>query len=293
MALRCVLRACGILGYDLNGETSRLVLAIAAEAAVQEESENSEGLEPAAESAFDWFPSLWRVWGPTKGGLCTQAFLAVLMAADGRWKSLSLQELRLRMQAALQRSGLEAAVTLRCSRELKSSLEQALSAAQTARALLIGICYKEDEELRLEGSWNDVEDMRSWLLRQGIVREQDTRVLCDSSGDVTLMPSRNNILTQLEWLLRGENRGFGAPHGCCSGELPEENLQALQLFLLFAGHGDHAELLPSDWRRAGPIREREVSVLVDDLLPEGARLVCIFDCCDSSQMLSSLLRYRA
>ena len=77
------------------------------------------------------------------------------------------------MQAALQRSGLEAAVTLRCSRELKSSLEQALSAAQTARALLIGICYKEDEELRLEGSWNDVEDMRSWLLRQGIVREQD------------------------------------------------------------------------------------------------------------------------
>ncbi|CAE7722709.1 EMB2654, partial [Symbiodinium microadriaticum] len=242
-----------------GAEASKLKeeLEVQLQAAVQEESENSEGLEPAAESAFDWFPSLWRVWGPTKGGLCTQAFLAVLMAADGRWKSLSLQELRLRMQAALQRSGLEAAVTLRCSRELKSSLEQALSAAQTARALLIGICYKEDEELRLEGSWNDVEDMRSWLLRQGIVREQDTRVLCDSSGDVTLMPSRNNILTQLEWLLRGENRGFGAPHGCCSGELPEENLQALQLFLLFAGHGDHAELLPSDWRRAGPIRERE------------------------------------
>ncbi|CAE7852416.1 EMB2654 [Symbiodinium necroappetens] len=179
------------------------------------------------------------------------------MAAEGRWKSLSLQELRLRMQAALQRSGLEAAVTLRCSRDLESSLDQALSAAQTARALLIGICYKEDEALRLEGSWNDVEDMRSWLLRQGIVREHDMRVLCDSSGDVTLMPSRNNILTQLEWLLRGENRGLGAPHGCCSGELPEEHLQALQLFLLFAGHGDHAELLPSDWRRAGPIRERE------------------------------------
>ncbi|CAE7498866.1 MCA1 [Symbiodinium sp. CCMP2456] len=292
MALRCVLRACGILGYDLNGETSRLVLAIAAEAALQEESENSEGLEPAAPSAFDWLPSLWRVWGHTKGGLCTQAFLAVLMAA-GRWQSLSLQDLRLRMQAALQRSGLEAAVTFRCSRELEGSLDQALSSAQTARALLIGLCYKEDEELRLEGSWNDVQDMRSWLLRQGIVREQDIRVLSDSSGDMTMMPSRNNILTQLEWLLCGENKCFGAPHGCCSGELPEEHLEAVQLLLLFAGHGDHAELLPSDWRRAGPIREREVSVLVDDLLPEGARLVCIFDCCDSSQMLSSLLRYRA
>ena len=218
MALRCVLRACGILGYDLNGETSRLVLAIAAEAAVQEESENSEGLEPAAESAFDWFPSLWRVWGPTKGGLCTQAFLAVLMAAEGRWKSLSLQELRLRMQAALQRSGLEAAVTLRCSRDLESSLDQALSAAEsTARALLIGICYKEDEALRLEGSWNDVEDMRSWLLRtrhcQGArhacsmrqFRRRDTDAFAkqhlDSAG--VAPPWRKQRLRRTSWVLLG------------------------------------------------------------------------------------------
>ena len=296
MALRCVLRACGILGCGLNGETRRLVLAIAAEATLQEESETSESLEPPAPSAFDWLPSVWKAWGHAKGGLCTQAFLAVLLAA-GRWQSLSLQQLRLRMQAALQRSGLEAAVTLRCSRELQScSLDQALSSdspAAPARALLIGICYNDDEELRLEGSWNDVQDMRSWLLREGIVREEDLRVLSDRSGDMTMMPSRSNILTHLEWLLCGENRcSESAARGCCSGELPDR-LADLQLFLLFAGHGDHAELLPSDWRKAGPIREREVSVLLDDLLPEGARLVCIFDCCDSSQMLSSLLRYRA
>ena len=277
MVFGCLLRSCGILGYGLNGDRNRLVLAIAAEAS-KDASEECE--EPEA-SAFAWLslsnllPA--RIWGQTKGGLCTQALLAVLSAASaaGRgWGSMSFQQLHGAMEAVLGRSGVEASVTLRCSRDLlDGSLDMALIPSARARALLIGICYGEDDDVRLEGSWNDVQDMRQWLLREGLVREQDVRILSDVSG--ALVPSRSNILAHLQWLLSSGQ-----------GELEETT----QLFLLFAGHGDRAELLPSDWRQAGPIRERDISELVDEL-PCGARLCCIFDCCDSSRMLVSLLRY--
>ena len=303
MVLRCLLRTCGILGYGLNGDEDRLVVVIAAEVP----SESSEELEPELKgpqateaSAFDWLPALPSLWGQAKGGLCTQALLAVLLAAGRAWGSLSFRQLQLRMQAALQRSGVEnATVTLRCSQDLLESrsgrgdrgdrggIGVALGPFSEARALLIGICYEED--VKLEGSWNDVQDMRSWLLREGIVPEQGLRILSDVSEHV---PSRRNILAHLRWLLSGDEQSSEAPcEGPC-GSCGHEVSPPLQLFLLFAGHGDHAELLPSDWQEAGPITEREISALVDDLLPSGARLTCVFDCCDSSQMFRSLLRYR-
>ena len=292
MVLQSVLRACGFLGHGLNGDGSRLVLVIAAESALQESSEASE--EPEA-SAFHWFylPSLFSthgLWGDKRGGLCTQALLAVLQAAGRGWGAISLEQLQLRMLAALKRSGYDAKVSLRSSRAVfQDRLDIAMAPSRLARALLIGVCYKEDEEVQLEGSWNDVRDMRSWLLQQEVVKEHDLRILSDAS-DANL-PSRSNILAHIHWLLTGSATKNQDPHrGCCGGQDVTEG-SPLQLFLLFAGHGDHAELLPSDWRQAGPIREREMSEMVDDLLPSGAALTCVFDCCDSPQMLSSLLRY--
>ncbi|CAJ1427906.1 unnamed protein product [Effrenium voratum] len=253
---------CGL--NSLNGDKRRLVVAISAHA--MERSEDGDGgPQEEAPAASGW--GLQWVWGPSKGGLCTQALLACVRGSRVQWRGKTLGWLHQAMHGALARAGHDAVVTVRSSRDVEDlplgELWGRLPHSQgqgVRRALLVGVRYAG--QLQLEGSWNDVEDLKAWLSEDPV----DLRILTDAGSS---LPTRKNILAQLRWLL--------SP---CTG--------LDQLLLHFSGHGDDAELLPCDWQQAGPISGQEISELVEDLLPEGATLTCVFDCCDSSLLLRSL-----
>ena len=96
--------------------------------------------------------------------------------------------------------------------------------------------------------------------------------------------TREQILTNLRWLLTGDSVSKSARNGPPS-----------QLFFHFSGHGDGKQLLPSvkgvSIVSGDGISDSELAGLINDLLPANATLTCIFDCCDGTKMLESLLRY--
>ena len=84
--------------------------------------------------------------------------------------------------------------------------------------------------------------------------------------------TREQILENLRWLLTGD------------GEASDP--ESVQLLFHFSGHGDGAKLFSTD---ESTISDYELSEMIHDLLPENATLTCIFDCCDGTKMLQSLL----
>lgn len=277
------------------------------------------------ESEMDWeqAEAPWLQWGvPTvawlapfygatsygsKGGLCTQALLASLRQRD---RGQSFFELLTTMRRVFDRAGLVSAVlTLRSS--MKSipdvrggsarvgarasapscSVARAFPSAseleRAPKAVLVGICYEDSPKWKLEGSWNDILDMKEWLLADLGWPEAAVRLVADRA-DSDALPTRTGILQQLEWLCNEEDNTQPRPW-------PHVGFGTCRL-LHFCGHGTSGDFLPSDWRVAGVLP----GSLVAKALVRAGRgrediaVTCVVDCCDSSNFFSSLaFEYKA
>ncbi|KAJ1454782.1 caspase domain-containing protein [Pelagophyceae sp. CCMP2097] len=136
------------------------------------------------------------------------------------------------------------------------------------KALLVGCNYKGTRNA-LNGCVNDVQRMRTYLQGQGFAQ---LVVLTDDSQDRDRMPTRDNIVKGLKWLVEGAGRGDS-------------------LFFHFSGHGSQKEdisgdeadgydetIVPCDMKQ---ITDDELHALCIAPLPDGARLTSIMDCCHS------------
>ncbi|OAD05201.1 hypothetical protein MUCCIDRAFT_130258, partial [Mucor lusitanicus CBS 277.49] len=150
------------------------------------------------------------------------------------------------------------------------------------RALLIGINYIGSKNA-LNGCINDVKNVKQFLTTLYNFREEDMVILTDDKQDPKFIPTKQNILSAMQWLVSGarENDSF---------------------FFHFSGHGGRVKdtdgdeddgydetIYPVDHDRyqgdSGQIVDDEMHAIMVRPLPRGARLTCIFDSCHSGTAL--------
>ncbi|BFZ55261.1 T-complex protein 1 subunit eta [Savitreella phatthalungensis] len=148
------------------------------------------------------------------------------------------------------------------------------------KALLIGINYFGTKS-ELRGCINDVHNMVQFLSQRYGFRQDDMVILTDDQSAPRAIPTRDNIINAMQWLVAGAQ--------------PGDNL-----FLHYSGHGGRTEdldgdeddgydecIYPVDYERTNP------GHLVDDIihdicvksLPPGCRLTAVFDCCHSGSIM--------
>ncbi|KAF9583008.1 Ca(2+)-dependent cysteine protease [Lunasporangiospora selenospora] len=146
------------------------------------------------------------------------------------------------------------------------------------RALFIGINYfGQNGELR--GCINDVTNIKSFVTKNFGFREEDTIALTDDQEDPSRTPTRANILSAMQWLVRDAQ--------------PNDSF-----FFHYSGHGGQTEdkdgdeddgydetIYPVDHESAGVIIDDDMHSIMVHPLPAGCRLTAIMDCCHSGSAL--------
>ena len=155
----------------------------------------------------------------------------------------------------------------------------------SSKMLSIGINYNGQKEA-LENPIKDCKQLTNYLTSAGFHGMQ----LClndDDPGDVAHLPTRDNILKGLVWLVTGAKAGDSLfLHYCGHGVevLDERN-----------GDGADEALLPVDFRTTRPyqvVRNHEVLDILGQL-PYGCRLTIICDCAHSGSMIDLPYSLRA
>ncbi|KAJ3274174.1 hypothetical protein HDV01_003457 [Terramyces sp. JEL0728] len=147
------------------------------------------------------------------------------------------------------------------------------------RALLIGINYV-GTQAQLSGCVNDVNNVHNFIKDQF----NDIRILTDDQQGQS-NPTKANIIESFKWLVSGAQPGDS-------------------FFLHYSGHGSTQKdedgdevdgldntICPVDYNSAGMIVDDEMNTILVQALPEGSRLVAIFDCCHSGTMLDLPFMY--
>eukprot|EP01059_Diplonema_ambulator_P025900 TRINITY_DN43012_c0_g1_i1.p1 TRINITY_DN43012_c0_g1~~TRINITY_DN43012_c0_g1_i1.p1 ORF type:complete len:379 (+),score=98.48 TRINITY_DN43012_c0_g1_i1:57-1139(+) len=218
------------------------------------------------------------------GGACTNALLyTAYLPGDVTWIDLLSK-----MREFLGAKGYSQVPQLSSSRklELNQPFEIAGGYGGSRKAVLVGINYINHSSGVLSGCINDVVAMQKYIEGEGF-DTGNMRVLVDDHGDggaqeigVGLeMPTKNNILDAIRWLVDGAQAGD-------------------VLFFHYSGHGgqqkdmngDEADgkdetLIPEDYTSAGVITDDDLFRELVMTVPVGVRLVCIMDCCHSGTIL--------
>lgn len=153
------------------------------------------------------------------------------------------------------------------------------------KALLIGINYIGTQNA-LRGCINDSRAMQKFLL-QNNYNEGDMVILNDDSRNPVSMPTRNNIIRAMEWLVKDAQAGDS-------------------LFFHYSGHGGEEKdedgdevdgkdecIYPVDFQTAGSIVDDVMHEIMVKRLPAGCRLTALFDSCHSGTVLDLPFTYRA
>ncbi|KAG2236241.1 hypothetical protein INT48_008601 [Thamnidium elegans] len=146
------------------------------------------------------------------------------------------------------------------------------------RALLIGINYIGSANA-LNGCINDVHNVKEFLITLYNFKAEDMVILTDDQTDAKFLPTKQNILSAMQWLVRDAQMNDS-------------------YFFHFSGHGGRVKdtdgdeddgydetIYPVDHDRyegeSGQIVDDEMHEIMVRPLPAGARLTCIFDSCHS------------
>ncbi|EPQ50882.1 hypothetical protein GLOTRDRAFT_133623 [Gloeophyllum trabeum ATCC 11539] len=161
----------------------------------------------------------------------------------------------------------EAMLSVIATRRYKADrLPSCAMASREARkkALLIGIRYQAETEVCLNQAHSDVQKMEHLLCRNYGFRKEDVVVMKDGSKSRHLIPTRENIVTQIRDLVNGIFEGdlvvfYYAGHGDQSSDVCEyeEDLHAEYLVTC-----DEQQLTDADLRK-----------YLVDTLPNGAHLL--------------------
>lgn len=146
------------------------------------------------------------------------------------------------------------------------------------KALLVGINYFGSKN-ELRGCVNDVKNM-SLFLNQYYGYSYDNMVmLTDDQQDYQRIPTRQNIINAMQWLVRDArpNDSYFFHISSHGGLVPDQD-------------GDEEDgfdscIYPVDFERAGPIIDDEMHDIMVKALPPGCKLTALFDCCHSGTAL--------
>ncbi|KAG2149074.1 metacaspase-1 [Suillus bovinus] len=164
------------------------------------------------------------------------------------------------------------------SNQMQQSFFQYSQCNGKKKALCIGINYIGQSE-QLRGCINDANNIKRFLATQFGYKEEDMVILTDDARDPRQLPTRQNILRAMEWLVRDAR--------------PNDSL-----FFHYSGHGGQTKDLDGDEEDGYdeviyPVDFKESGHIVDDMmhdimvksLPPGCRLTAIFDSCHSGSAL--------
>ncbi|CAI2167089.1 1074_t:CDS:10 [Funneliformis geosporum] len=143
------------------------------------------------------------------------------------------------------------------------------------RAVLIGINYV-NTRYQLGGCFNDVKNIKEFITKSYGYDESNMKVLTDSPNrrlDPTLIPTRENIINAIKWLVH-DPKANDSGHG---GQLVDESGEEED--------GFDETIMPLDFEINGQIIDDELHNLMVAPLPAGVRLTVIFDCCHSGTVL--------
>jgi len=146
------------------------------------------------------------------------------------------------------------------------------------KAVFVGINYVGTKS-ELHGCWNDVKNVYNFVTQKFGFDQQNCVVLTDEQKDAQHLPTKQNILNAMNWLVNGAQPGDSlffhySGHG---GQTPDED-------------GDESDgmdetIYPVDHERTGMIVDDEMHNIMVKPLPAGVRLTAIFDSCHSGTVL--------
>ncbi|KAJ8520627.1 hypothetical protein ONZ45_g2585 [Pleurotus djamor] len=138
------------------------------------------------------------------------------------------------------------------------------------KAVCVGINYLGQRN-ELRGCINDAQHVRDFLIDRHGFKDRDILVLTDDRHNPKYIPTRENILSAMKWLVQTANCDDSlffhySGHG---GRTPDE-------------HGDEVDgydevIYPVDYDKAGHILDDTMHDIMMKGLPEGCRLTALFD----------------
>ena len=140
------------------------------------------------------------------------------------------------------------------------------------KALLIGINYNTNPEIKLNGCVNDIVNISNVLSNHFHYEKSNIKELRDDSNDRTKMPTRENILHNLI-------------------ELVNDSANLSEIWIHYSGHGSQMidvknpikegiedVIIPVDYQQAGFILDIELFNIIQH---SKCKTMMIFDCCHS------------
>ncbi|EGO19641.1 hypothetical protein SERLADRAFT_402216 [Serpula lacrymans var. lacrymans S7.9] len=195
-----------------------------------------------------------------------------------RQKPPPLQQSTQHNQAPYRRPAPRPPVSTQPQKYLQRPGSQLSNCTGKKKALCIGINYK-GQARPLRGCINDVKNVKIFLTRYWGYRDGDIVMLIDDTENPRQMPTRQNILDGMAWLVKGAK-----PHD--------------SLFFHYSGHGGQTPdkdgdevdgydqvIYPVDHKRAGFILDDEMHRIMVKSLPPHCRLTAVFDSCHSGTAL--------
>ncbi|PVV04937.1 hypothetical protein BB560_000546 [Smittium megazygosporum] len=152
------------------------------------------------------------------------------------------------------------------------------------RALLIGINYF-NSKYTLKGCINDVHRMKKFLIDHFRFKESDMIILTDDQTNPKRIPTRENILKAMKWLVHDakKNDSFFFHYSGHGNRVQDANGDELD--------GQDETICPVDFVKNGQIIDDDMNSIMVRPLPPGARLTAIFDCCHSATALDLPFTY--
>lgn len=148
------------------------------------------------------------------------------------------------------------------------------------RVLAIGINYV-GSRCQLNGCINDVINLKQNL------KSKSYTSMTEISHDKNLLPTRQNIINAINEFTKDAKAGMNllfqySGHGSYTRDLNHDEAD-----------GRDETICPVDYDASGDIVDDDLRKILIDVLPEGCKLWCIFDCCHSGTVLDLKYNYTA
>jgi len=215
------------------------------------------------------------------GGACTSTLLKILYADEKVPEDdLSFTEVLQAMRGHLDDGGYSQIPQLTSMNPIDVDAKFDLvpdTATGVRRAVMIGINYVGDNPGELSGCWNDVLNMKKYIMDVHGFKEENITILMDDGENAE--PTYENIINAYQTVVAESEEGDA-------------------VFLHYSGHGtklrddngDEADgydeaLVPRDYQSSGMIRDDDLYDILIKALPMGVHMVSLMDCCHSGTIL--------
>ncbi|CAD6203882.1 unnamed protein product [Miscanthus lutarioriparius] len=162
--------------------------------------------------------------------------------------------------------------------EIPAGYPSRVSGGGSKRALLVGVSYTGTKH-ELRGTVNDVKEMRSLLCDRFGFPSACILELTEKESDPTRVPTRENLLRAMRWLVEGSRSGDSlvfhfSGHGVQKLDMNDDEVD-----------GYNEALCPMDFERSGKILDDDINEIIVRPLGKGVKLHAIVDTCHSGTIL--------